>query len=241
MLTYSLAAIGAFLIGVSKAGLKGMGTVMVALMAIAFGAKSSTGVVLPLLILGDVLAVSYYNKHCKWQYLLKFLPAMIVGILIAVWMGNDLPELIFKRWMGAIIIVSVIILWVRERRGNIPVPNNWIFGGSLGVTAGFTTMIGNLAGAFTNMFFLASKLPKKEFIGTAAWLYLISNWIKLPFHVFVWETVNWESLRLNAWQGILVILGFLVGLKLVGLFSEQNFKKFILIVTALGAVLIFMR
>ncbi len=241
MLNMILAASAAFLVGVSKGGLKGIGTVMVALMAIAFGAKASTGIMLPLLMLGDVLAVVYYNKHCKWKYLLKFLPAMIIGILIAVWVGKDLPEILFKKWMGIIILLSVIILWWRDRSDKQAIPNNILFAGSLGVIAGFTTMMGNLAGAFTNMFFLASKLPKNQFIGTAAWLYLISNWIKLPFHVFIWETINIQSLKDNLWQAALVVLGFWIGVKIVNKINEQFFRKFILIVTAIGALLIFMK
>src|SRR5690606_41458311 len=41
--------------------------------------------------------------------------------------------------------------------------------------AGLCTMIGNLAGSLTNIFFLAMRLPKNEFVGTAAWLYFITN------------------------------------------------------------------
>jgi len=52
MLTIFLASLGAFLIGVAKAGLKGMGVFMVTLMALAFGAKASTGIVVPLLFFG---------------------------------------------------------------------------------------------------------------------------------------------------------------------------------------------
>jgi len=111
----------------------------------------------------------------------------------------------------------------------------------MGITAGFTTMIGNLAGAFSNIFFLATRLPKVEFIGTAAYLYLISNMIKLPFHAFVWKTITIESLKIDALLAFMVGLGFWIGLKIVGLFNEKAFRKFILIMTAIGAILIFIR
>jgi len=101
--------LSALFIGLSKGGLKGLGIISVALMALVYGAKVSTGVLIPLLILGDILAVVYYNKHCKWEYLKKFLPAMIVGVLIGVWVGKDLPEVQFKRWMAA--ISTELALW----------------------------------------------------------------------------------------------------------------------------------
>ncbi len=241
MLTIILAICGSFIIGISKAGLKGMGVFMVTLMAMAFGAKASTGIVVPLLLLGDIMAVIYYKKNCRWKYLIKFLPAMILGVFIAVWFGKDLSEDIFKKWMAAIILISVVIMWWRDRYSDMSFPNSWIFAGTMGVSAGFTTMIGNLAGAFSNIFFLATRLPKVEFIGTAAYLYLISNMVKIPFHIFVWDTISLQSLKINAMLAVMVGLGFWVGLKIVDLFNEKVFRKFILVMTALGAVLIFVR
>ena len=241
MLINVLAFFAAFLIGISKAGLKGIGVFMVTLMAMAYGAKASTGIVLPLLFFGDVMAVIYYKKNCRWKYLIKFLPAMIIGILIAVWFGKDLQEEVFKNWMAIIILISVLIMWWRDRFTDQQFPNSWVFAGTMGITAGFTTMIGNLAGAFSNIFFLATRLPKVEFIGTAAYLYLISNMIKLPFHAFVWKTITIESLKIDALLAIMVGLGFWIGLKIVGLFNEKAFRKFILIMTAIGAILIFIR
>jgi len=241
MLTITLAILGSFIIGVSKAGLKGMGVFMVTLMAMAFGAKASTGIVVPLLLLGDIMAVIYYKKNCRWKYLIKFLPAMILGVFIAVWVGKDLSEDIFKKWMAAIILISVLIMWWRDRYGDLSFPNTWAFAGTMGITAGFTTMIGNLAGAFSNIFFLATRLPKVEFIGTAAYLYLISNMVKIPFHIFVWNTISWNSLKIDAMLAVMVGIGFWTGLKIVDLFNEKAFRKFILIMTAMGAILIFVR
>lgn len=241
MLTHILAFFAAFLIGVSKAGLKGIGIFMVTLMAMAYGAKASTGIVVPLLLLGDIMAVIYYKKNCRWKYLFKFLPAMILGILIAVWFGKDLEEDVFKNWMAVIILISVLIMWWRDRFSDQKFPNSWVFAGTMGVTAGFTTMIGNLAGAFSNIFFLATRLPKVEFIGTAAYLYLISNLIKMPFHAFVWKTITIQSLKTDALLAIMVGLGFWIGLKIVGMFNERAFRKFILIMTAIGAILIFIK
>ena len=63
----------------------------------------------------------------------------------------------------------------------------------MGIFAGFTTMVGNLAGAFSNIYFLAMRLPKNAFIGTAAWLFFIINIFKVPFHIWFWQTINKAS------------------------------------------------
>ena len=81
-----------------------------------------------------------------------------------------------------------------ENKKDKTIPSHWTFGGSMGLLAGFTTMIGNLAGAFSNIYFLAMRLPKNNFIGTAAWLFFLINSFKVPFHIWSWETINSKSI-----------------------------------------------
>ncbi len=237
--TFLLASLAIFILGMSKAGLKGLGIIVVAILANVYGAKASTGILLPLLIVGDVLAVSFYRKYVKWEYLWKFLPAMVVGVLIAVVVGKNLDENAFRSWMAVIILVSVVILLWRDLRKKMTFPRNPLFTGSMGILAGFTTMIGNLAGAFSNIYFLATQLPKNELIATAAWLFFIINLFKVPFHVFSWETITVQSLWIDLTLIPAAIVGFLVGKKLVTYISEQNYRWFLLIATTFGALLLF--
>jgi len=104
--------------------------------------------------------------------------------------------------------------------------------------AGFSTMVGNLAGAFSNIYFLAIKLPKNEFIGTAAWLFFIINLFKVPFHIWVWETINLESLKISLTLIPAVISGLLLGVFLVKKINNNKYRKLILIFTGLGGLAI---
>ncbi|WP_240751493.1 sulfite exporter TauE/SafE family protein [Flagellimonas onchidii] len=231
-----MAATAAFLMGTSKAGLKGLATFNVTLLALAFGAKESTGLIMPLLLVGDIVAVVYYNRHTQWKYILKFLPWMVFGILVGVIVGKDLPEQEFKWGMVVVIFISLVTLIWWDRKKSNHVPTHWAFAGSIGIVAGVCTMIGNLAGAFTNIFFLAMRLPKNEFVGTAAWLFLITNALKLPFHIFVWKTISTETLLIDLKLLPAVILGLSTGVFILKKINERNYKKFILVVTAIGAV-----
>lgn len=233
-----MAATAVFLMGVSKAGLKGMSIFNVTLMALAFGSRASTGLFIPLLLVGDVFAVVYYNRHTQWKYILKFIPWMILGILVGVMIGKDLPEREFKWGMAIVIFLSLGMLIWWDRRKSEKVPTHWLFSGSIGILAGICTMIGNLAGAFTNIFFLAMRLPKNEFVGTAAWLFLITNLFKLPFHIWVWNTISEESLAINLRLLPAIFAGLFLGVFLVKKINEKNYKRFILIVTAIGAIAI---
>ncbi|RTE54724.1 sulfite exporter TauE/SafE family protein [Arenibacter aquaticus] len=236
-----LALTAAFVIGISKAGIKGIAIINVTLMALAFGAKESTGLVVPLLVLGDAFAVIYYNRHAQWKYIIAFLPWMILGILIGTAIGKDLPETIFKIGMAIIILGTVIMMYWWDRKKSKNVPTHWAFAGFIGTMAGITTMIGNLAGAFSNIYFLAMRLPKNEFIGTAAWLFFIVNIFKLPFHIFIWKTITPETLLINLKLVPGIIMGIIVGIRLVKLIKDQFYRKMILVLTALGAFLILFR
>lgn len=236
--SWILATLAAFVIGMSKAGIKGIAVINVTFMALAFGAKESTGMVVPLLILADIFAVVYYNRHTQWSYVFKVLPWMVFGLIIGVFIGKDLPESLFRIGMAIIIIITVFMMYWWDRKKVKTVPTHWTFSGSIGTLAGITTMVGNLAGAFSNIYFLAMRLPKNHFIGTAAWLFLIVNVLKLPFHFFIWKTITWESLILNVKLLPGIFLGFFVGIRIIKLINEEFFRKMILILTALGALLI---
>ena len=210
-------------------------------MAILFGGKASTGILIPLMVVADILAVFYYNRHTQWKFLLKILPTMVLGVLVGVWFGNDISEKLFRQIMAVFIILTVIMMVWMDQKKNKTVPTHWLFASSMGLLSGITSMIGNLAGSFANIYFLAIRLPKNQFIGTAAWLFLIINVFKLPFHIFVWKTVTPESLLLNLFLIPGVLMGFFTGVTLVKLLNNEVYRKFIIIVTAAGALLILFR
>ncbi len=239
--TWILAFMAAFIQGLSKAGIKGTSVLSVTLLALALGARQSTGWLVPLLIIGDIAAVIYYHRHAEWSYIWKFLPWMLLGMLIGVWLGKDLPEALFKWAMAGIIIGSVVVMVWWDLRKSKRVPGHWAFAGFVGTLAGFTTMVGNLAGAFSNIYFLAMRLPKQAFIGTAAWLFLLINVIKLPFHLFVWDTLQVEAVPMILALLPALALGMLFGIWLVKRIREGVFRKLILILTALGAILLLLK
>jgi len=166
---------------------------------------------------------------------------MLIGVLVGVWVGNDISEIFFKRMMALIIIISVILMVYQENKKSNAIPKSKLFSSSAGFLAGFTTMIGNLAGPIANIYFLAMRLPKNEFIGTAAWLFFIINLFKLPFHIFVWETITIKTLALNSVLIPVLAIGFFAGVALVKLISNVNYRRFILIVTALGGIMMLFR
>lgn len=236
-----LVMLAALLIGMGKAGLKGIDMLNVTLMAIVFGGKSSTGIVLPLLCIADIGAVAYYNRHAQWKHFWKLVPWMMIGVLIGVFVGKDMDEIVFKKVMAIIILVTIVIVLVMEYRKNKNVPDHPVFIIPTGMAAGFTTMIGNLAGAFANLYFLAMRLSKNDFIGTGAWIFLFMNLFKLPFQVFYWKNITAASLKVDLFLVPALIIGFWAGIKIVGRINDEQFRKVVIALTLIGSVLMLLR
>ena len=97
-------------------------------------------------------------------------------------------------------------------------------------------MIGNMAGPIMALYLLAMRFPKNEFIGTGAWFFLCINIMKLPFHIFVWQTINLNTLGFDLIMIPAIAIGALFGIKLVKKVPERGFRYFVIFVTFLGAV-----
>lgn len=238
VLGWSLAIAGALILGLAKAGFKGTGVIIVMLLALAFESKASTGIMMPLLIVGDTFAVIYYYRHTQWSLLWRLLPWVIAGVLIGVWLGKDLDESRFKLWMAFLILGSAILMIWNEVKTNATVPKHPLFRTVMGLLVGFSTMIGNLAGPFADLYFLAMRLPKNHFIGTAAWLFFIVNLFKLPFHIWVWHTITPASFRYDLYLFPALALGLIGGVWLVSRIPDLRYRRIIIALTALGALMI---
>jgi len=210
-------------------------------MALAFGGKSSTGVLLPLLILADVFAVTHYRHDVNWKVLSKLMPSLVIGVIIGAIVGDNIDPSLFKKVMAGIIFFSGIMMAVVQRFQKESIPNTLWFSGLMGLGAGFTTMIGNLAGSFANLYFLALRFPKREFIGTAAWMFFFINIFKLPFHIFWWETITLDSIKTNLYLAPMVVIGFFIGIKFISYISTEIFHKYIIVMTILSSILILVK
>ena len=236
-----LILLASFIIGLGKAGLKGVDMLSVTLMAIVFGSKSSTGIVLPLLCLADIAAVAYYNRHAQWKHFWKLVPWMMMGILMGVYLGKDMNEAVFRKIMAVIILVTIVIVVWMEYRKSKQVPQHPFFAITTGLAAGFTTMLGNLAGAFANLYFLAMRMPKNNFIGTAAWIFLFMNLFKLPFQVFYWKNITRQSLQTDIVLIPTLALGFWAGIAIVGKIKDEQYRKLVILLTVIGSVMMLVK
>ena len=97
---WTILALTALCIGMSKTGVQGLMLLAVPYMAMAFGAKESTGVILPMLCIADIIAVVYYKRIADWKVVAKLLPSAILGFFVAIFVDKLIPANEFRQLMG---------------------------------------------------------------------------------------------------------------------------------------------
>lgn len=237
---WALVGLSGLLIGMNKTGLMGAATAAIPIMAGIFGAQLSVGVVLPMLITADVVAVIYYRRHAEWGVVLRLLPWTLVGIGVGVVVGEAIPEESFRSLLAIVVLVGVALLAYKEiAHRDVEIPERWWIAAILGLLAGFTTMVGNAAGPIMTLYLFSMGMQKNRFIGTGAWFYFVVNVIKVPLHVIFWQTITPETLTVNLFAAPVILAGGFLGLYLVRFIKERPYRIFVLVVTAIISVRLF--
>lgn len=230
------AMLAALLLGVTKAGVAGLGTISVLIMADIFPAGMSSGVILPMLIIGDIMAVIYYRRHANWPLLVKLIPPALVGVLIGWKLMGTMDDAQLRVVIGVVVLLFLLYNVLRDR-GVIHedrVPEGWAFAVPVCVAAGIITMMMNAAGPLMLVYFLSLRLEKNRFIGTMAWYFLVLNVLKVPFSMNL-GFITADSVLFNLKLAPAILLGGLCGIWLVKRLSNQRFQVWVQIIAALGA------
>lgn len=224
-------------IGFSKSGFAGVSMLHVLIFAYVFGAKASTGVLLPMLVIGDICAIWFFGKKVQWPLVRRLLPPALLGVVIGTLLMGRLDEAAFKPLVGTIILVltglQVIRIWRPTAFEKIP-HATW-FAWTLGLLAGITTMLANAAGPVIALYMLAVALPKLELVGTSAWFFLVLNVFKLPFSYSL-GLISTQSLLINIVFAPGILLGILAGKWLVHRMPQKLFDSLLLAFTAVAAI-----
>lgn len=239
-LQWIILALSGLLIGMSKTGISGVGMMVVPLLANAFGGRPSVGLLLPILILADIFAVSWYNRHAQWKHILRLIPWAFAGIIIATVVGKSISDQTFNSLLASLIIGGIVILvWQDIRADKIKIPTSRWFAGGMGLLGGFATMMGNAAGPIMSLYLLSMRLPKNIYIGTGAWFFFIVNVSKVPFHIWSWKTITLNSFILDVLLIPAIAAGAFFGIWLVRLLPEKFYRILVIVTTLLSAILLF--
>jgi uncharacterized membrane protein YfcA len=233
-----LLAVAALGIGFSKSGFAGVSLLHVVVFASIFGARTSTGILLPLLIVGDVCSLIVFGKGVHWNHFGRLLPPALMGVVIGTWLMSRLSESAFKPLIGVIILslaaLQIYRLWKPNSLQQLPHSRG--FAWTLGLLAGVTTMLANAAGPIVALYLLAVALPKLELVGTSAWLFLIINLFKIPFSFFALDLISADTLWVNLVLAPAVPLGLVLGSWCIKRINQKLFNGLLLAFTIVAAI-----
>lgn len=241
-------AIGAVIVGSAKTALPGVGILPVVIFATVLPAKPSTGVLLILLIVGDIVAVSLYRTNVDWVALRRLIPSVTVGLVL----GSGFLLMADNSLLRPVIGITLVLLamlgvtrWIRSRSAQKragesastltdlrpSVARSW----SCGILGGIATMVANAAGPVMSIYFIASGFSVVKLLGTSAWYYFVINLAKVPFSVGL-GIITPSGLLLDLTLVPAVLVGALVGRSLARRINRNWFEVLIYLVTLFSAV-----
>jgi len=224
-------------VGLSKTGLAGLGLVSVLVMAHVFGPLRSVGLLLPILIFGDVLATLLLGRHADWRRLVFFLSASLIGLGLGYYLLGVVDTRIYGKIMGLVVFVFCLLNVLRWSLDDkiAKVVHGRVLGAVIGVLSGTTTMMTNTAGPLAALYFISLSMPKFAVVGTAAWCFLVTNSLKLPLFAKLGLLcpLSWQLLP---WAVPGVAIGSLIGSLVISHLSPRLFEWLVVVFAMAGAV-----
>ncbi len=232
-----LAFLAAICIGLSKAGLAGTATLNVVLMAKAFGAKPSIGLVLPLLIVADFMGYYINHKGGSWRAVWRMAPPAMAGVAIG-WalldrIDSALARLVIGWTIIGLLIFKLVLDWQKERF--LFLTQHRGFAWFMGWLAGVVTMLANAAGPVMTVYLLSQRLEKKDLLGVFSRFFLFINLFKVPFSSQL-RIINGPSLITNLMLLPAVILGIILGWWIIKCIPQKPFEWLLFGLTSIAAV-----
>ena len=240
---FAALAFAAFLVGFSKTAVSGANTVSLAIFAAVLPARASTGILLPVLIAGDILAVLTYRRHAHWPTLWRLFPAVAVGVVAGTLFLVWADDAIVRTSIGVILLfMAGVTMWRRRQAADaegqpdeVTSRTGRVKARSYGVLGGFTTMVANAGGPVMSMYLLSAGFRKLGFLGTSAFFFLIVNVSKLPFSAGL-GLIDGRSLLLDAALVVFVVPGAFIGTWAVSRINQRLFERLVIGATVVGGL-----
>jgi len=231
--------IAAFIIGLSKTSVGGIGLIASVLFAAVMPAKESTAAVLFLLISGDLFACFTYRRDVDWRTILRLAPSVLIGVVGGAWFLSMSTDSGMRKAIGVVVIIMVALQWMlrsRPKPDHLPHSVTW----GAGSTAGFTSMVANAGGAPMAVYLLNMHISKRCYLGTTAWFFFALNVTKMPFSIHLGLLHADRALQL-LWFMPVVAAGAWVGRRIVNRVSMDLLQVLILVSAAVGGLNLLLR
>jgi uncharacterized membrane protein YfcA len=220
---WAVAILAVFIVGLSKSGLVGsMGMVAVPMLALVMPARDATGMMLPVLLAMDAIAIWIYRRDANWHVLRIMLPGAFVGTILGWLLWSVVTDAQVLLAVGIITVLFMLdaLLPIRKRLPDTPPSRGW--GAFWGGAAGITSFISHTGGPPFQIYTLPLRMTPTVYSATTAFFFAIVNTLKLaPFYFL--GTLSVSNLELSAVLIPFGLVGVGLGVYLVRRISARAF------------------
>jgi uncharacterized membrane protein YfcA len=235
--------IGALMIGLSKGGFGGpvLIAMLTPLLTLALPAGQAVGIVLPLLIFGDIFAVWIYWKKWDIQQLKLLLPSAVVGIalggVLLLSLVNANQNELLRRILGLFTLLVVLYKVGSSRLKSLQYePHSW-HGYLAGWATGFGSALANIGSPPFTAYMLLQDVSPMSFLGTSSLFFAIVNLLKLPITLLNPHVLDVQQFLGIVWVLPLIPVGIWFGKKFAMWLNPAAFENFMLIILFLMSLL----
>jgi uncharacterized membrane protein YfcA len=233
---WSIAVTAVVIVGVGKAGLLGsLGMVAVPMLTFVMPARDAAGLMLPLLLVMDVIAVWNYRKDADWHILWIMLPGAAIGTGVGWLLWSIVTDAQVLLFVGIVTLLFVAdaLLPLRKKLEGLPPSRPW--GAFWGGFAGFTSFISHTGGPPFQIYVLPQRLSPVRYSGTNAFFFAIVNTMKLVPYFFLGQ-LSVRNLEIGLILAPVAVASVVLGVFLVRRISVKLFYQLAYILVALLAV-----
>lgn len=214
----------------------GAGIFMLPVLALVLPVKVALGLGAPAMLLSDVMGCRSYFKEWSNKEVLMILPAALIGIGLGAFLVDVLPSGPFCKVVGGMAVLFALVslrnLYFVAKPASAPA---WLHsrpsGISIGFLGGVVTTLAHAGGIVWSVYLIQKKLPKREFVGTIVFLFLITNLLKTVSYLFI-GILNTDGLFTVLVSIPFIIVGGLAGNYLNKRMPLQIFRCVVLLIIA---------
>jgi hypothetical protein len=181
--TVALLFLTAAIVGLSKSGLLvSLGAINVPLLTLVMPARDAAGILLPVMLAVDAVAIALFARAIDRRTLAVMLPGCVAGNALGWQLSAVVSEEALRLAIGLVTLAFVLDAWLPLRRRLERTRPSAGWGLFWGAATGFTSFVSHTGGPPYQIFVLPQRLPPVVFAGTTAVFFAINNAIKiLPY------------------------------------------------------------
>ena len=236
--TALLCMLGAGLVtGFSKFSVGGMGLLILPILMIAFPGPQALGIIVPMYLITDLMAIMSYRKNIDWSVVKRVLPLSIVGVILGGWVLSGIDAEQFKTMLG-VMIVLMLALGIWLDRCDTTFMKHPIAAYVAGILGGTVSLTSNAAGPIFSLYLMEQGLSKESYVSTRAWIFALINIAKIPM---LWSlgllTMETTIISLQGIPGL--VIGAAIGYYFLKRLKLTQFKWLIRGMATIAAVKLF--